>query len=261
MGLGVILEAPKIFSIPVAAVFIGVVIEAACTLLLFEFDEGITSTQKVEIISLQKSNEFLLSQGQELEALAIRARREAAKATERAAQLEKDAAMARASVADANARAAEASQKAAEAELALEKLKTPRTLGLARQQAVAAAVRPFAGQRYETAISDAADDGLVFWQSLCATLESAGWMYLPPPPGQPSKGVPAAYIPIAAIPGVEILFDPAKESEVGPAALALGNALHADGMVVAVNRELRSKPNEAERDILFIRIGARVPPP
>jgi hypothetical protein len=35
VGLGVILEASKIFSLPVAAVFVGVVIEAACTLLLF----------------------------------------------------------------------------------------------------------------------------------------------------------------------------------------------------------------------------------
>jgi hypothetical protein len=61
VGLGVILEAPKILSIPVAAVFLGIVIEAACTLLLFGFDEGISSkqqetieAQRTQIIALEK---------------------------------------------------------------------------------------------------------------------------------------------------------------------------------------------------------------
>jgi hypothetical protein len=170
------------------------------------------------------------------------------------ARLSTEAEVARASIAEANARAAEA-------QLALEKLKTPRTLVPARQRAVAAAIRPFAGQRYLVAISDAADDGLVFWQSLHATLESAGWVYVAPAPGQPAKGVPPAHIPIAAVPGVEILFDPAKEQELTPPALALGNALHADGMVVAVDRNSQSNPNRAEQDILIVRIGARVPSP
>jgi hypothetical protein len=52
VGLGVILEAPKIISMPVAAVFVGVVIEAACTLLLFGFDEGISSAQQAKIGAL-----------------------------------------------------------------------------------------------------------------------------------------------------------------------------------------------------------------
>jgi hypothetical protein len=54
VGLGVILEAPKIFSVPVAAVFIGVIIEAACTLLLFGFDEGISQSQQNRIASLDQ---------------------------------------------------------------------------------------------------------------------------------------------------------------------------------------------------------------
>ena len=55
VGLGVILEAPKILSGPVAAVFLGVVIEAACTLLLFQFDEGITGKQKTDIEAQQST--------------------------------------------------------------------------------------------------------------------------------------------------------------------------------------------------------------
>jgi hypothetical protein len=107
VGLGIILEAEKFWSVPTMLVVFGVAFEAICTILLFGFDEGISSAQqniiegeRTEIISLQQSNKKLTAQGQVL--------------TERAAQLGKDAAV--------------ASQKAAEAQLALEKLKAPRTL-------------------------------------------------------------------------------------------------------------------------------------
>jgi hypothetical protein len=155
---------------------------------------------------------------------------------------------------------AEANARAAEAQLALERLKRPRTLGPARQQFIADAVGAYAGQRYRAAVSSAADDGIAFWESLYAALEQAGWVYIPMAPGQPSVGSPPAGIPIAAAPGIEIIFDPAKEAQEAPAALALGNAIHADETVVAVNRNNMSDPNEADRDILLIRIGARVPP-
>ncbi len=176
---------------------------------------------------------------------------EAAKANEHARTLEK-------AVAEANARGEEAKAEAAKAQLALEKLKTPRTLGPARQQAIVGAVKPFAGQRYEPLISQGADDGLAFWESLYVTLEKAGWKYVPV--AAPSVGRPPAGIPIAAIPGVEIRIDPGKKDELVSAALALGNALHADGTVVAVNINNQSRPAEADRDILLVVIGARVPP-
>jgi hypothetical protein len=121
------------------------------------------------------------------------------------------------------------------------------------------ATKPFKGQRYRAAISQGADDGLAFWESLYVTLEKAGWIYLPA--GAPSMGNPPAGVPIAAIPGVKIRFDPAKENELAPAALALGNALNADGTVVAVNRDTQINPNQAEQNDLLIVIGARVPPP
>jgi hypothetical protein len=53
VGLGVILEAHKIFSLPTLSVIIGVVLEAACTLLLFEFDEGISRAQQSKIVAMQ----------------------------------------------------------------------------------------------------------------------------------------------------------------------------------------------------------------
>jgi hypothetical protein len=185
---------------------------------------------------------------------------DAAKARERTAALEKETTEAKVGIATADARAAEANAHAAQAQLALEKLKMPRTLGPLRQQLVIATIKPFAGQRYRASVSQAADDGIAFWESIYTALEKAGWVYLAMPPGQPAVGNPPAGIPIAAAPGVEIIFDPAKENELTPAALALGNAIHADGTVVAVNRDNHSDPNEAGRDVLMIRIGARVPP-
>lgn len=148
--------------------------------------------------------------------------------------------------------------RAITAEKELARVKAPRTLTPQKQEFVAAISKPFAGQRYRAAISQAADDGPAFWESLYLALKSAGWVYLPASP--PSVGNPPAGIPIAAAPGVEIVFDATKEHELAPAALALGNALHTDGMVVAVNRDTNSNPEEAARDILQIQIGTRVPP-
>jgi hypothetical protein len=54
VGLGVILEAHKIFSLPTLSVFIGIVLEAICTLLLFTFDEGISKAQTDKIITLEE---------------------------------------------------------------------------------------------------------------------------------------------------------------------------------------------------------------
>jgi hypothetical protein len=65
VGLGVILEAPKIISLPVAAVFLGVVIESACTLMLFGFDEGISSKQQDRLFETSKA--LLLTDQQLLE--------------------------------------------------------------------------------------------------------------------------------------------------------------------------------------------------
>jgi hypothetical protein len=65
--------------------------------------------------------------------------------------------------------------RATTAESALGKLKTPRTLTAERQREIANAIKLFASQRYRVAISSAADDGIAFWESLYAALESADW--------------------------------------------------------------------------------------
>lgn len=61
VGVGIVLEAERKCSIPTLLVIVGVVLEAICTILLFEFDEGISGSQQstiklqqATIISLQR---------------------------------------------------------------------------------------------------------------------------------------------------------------------------------------------------------------
>jgi hypothetical protein len=99
--------------------------------------------------------------------------------SDHAAQLSEDVETQRAASEAAQAQIADAQARTKEAELALEKLRTPRTLNPERQKFVAEAIAPFKGQRYRVAISSGADDGLAFWESLYVTLNAAGWIYVP----------------------------------------------------------------------------------
>ncbi len=56
--------------------------------------------------------------------------------------------------------------RASIAESQLANLKKPRTFTLARQQFVSAATAPYAGQRYRAVVSQAADDGIAYWESI-----------------------------------------------------------------------------------------------
>jgi hypothetical protein len=99
---------------------------------------------------------------------------DAAKARERTAALEKETTEAKAGIAAADARAAEASQKAAEAQLALEKLKAPRTLTGEEQDIMISRLKAFVPQQY--ALS--AGQGQEAENLLClldSILQRAGW--------------------------------------------------------------------------------------
>lgn len=158
VAAGIILESPKysesIHRIANKLVIGGVAVEALCTIGLFVFDEGISGAQQSRIAELQKSNNFLLAQGQEAEAFASRARRDAAKANEHAAQLEKEA---------------------AEAQLALQRFKAPRWLTQLQQDALVDTMRPFAPQEYALSAGEGqeAENLLCLLDSL---LQRAGWV-------------------------------------------------------------------------------------
>jgi hypothetical protein len=55
VGIGIIWEAARdghLWTLPTACVLIGVIVEAGATVVLFEFDEGITHAQQAQIIAL-----------------------------------------------------------------------------------------------------------------------------------------------------------------------------------------------------------------
>ena len=184
-------------------------------------------------------------------------------ATERIAKTESDSRVAiekaQADSTKSLAEAASANARALEAQLALEKLKAPRTLTADQQADLAKKLRSFAGQRFRAAISQAADDGPSFWKTLHATLETAGWTYVPPDGGI-WIGDPPAGVPITAVPGVAIFIDPAKLTELSPAAEALGNALLAERMKVTANVSGYKSDDEAVQNTLQIVIGVRAQP-
>jgi hypothetical protein len=176
---------------------------------------------------------------------------EVTKLTAETVRLSAEAETARAAIADANARALEA-------QLALEKLKTPRDLKPEQQERVTSAAQAFAGQRYQAAISQGADDGPSFWKTLHLALKNAGWEYIPP--SGPWVGDPPASIPIAAVPGVAIFVDRSKLQELEPAVLALGNALKAGGIRVIANVSGYDSADEMQQRTIQIVIGARAQP-
>jgi hypothetical protein len=80
---------------------------------------------------------------------------------------------------EANAAASEANEKVAEAQLALARLRSPRTIAQDRRGAFADKLRFFTGRPYIASVSSAADDGPAFWRSLYDALQDAGWSYIP----------------------------------------------------------------------------------
>ena len=215
----------------------GVAIEAACTVSLFVFDERISGAQQStileqqsQIISLQKSSDFLLAQGQELAALAGRARREATNATERAAQLEKDATTARLEIANANTRAAEASEKAAKAELALEQFRAPRKIRL--WQSMTETLSAFKGTPFDIGIQTESEP-IIFLGQLTQILEAAGWVWKPSSELQGLQFKALGKPPMALIVlrgGVQVRIAKSRLSEWGKAIAALSDALTAENL-------------------------------
>lgn len=135
---------------------------------------------------------------------------------------------------EANAAASEANEKAAKAQLALARLKSPRTIGQDRRGAFADKLRFFAGRQYIASISSAADDGPAFWRSLHDALRDAGWSYIPPARNAISFGDPPANTGPLAIPGIDIRCDCDPKDEAVKAAQALRDALMDEGIVASV---------------------------
>jgi hypothetical protein len=180
------------------------------------------------------------------------AKAEATKAHERIAELSTQAEDLRKGTADANARAAEA-------QLALEKLKAPRSLSRDQMEAIANKLRPFAKTRFDLSVIIGDPEAIGFLGFIADSLEAAGWTWIeynhPSGPfmnvynvaGKPNIGQ-QGWI------GVSIQVFDDHAAQLSPAADELLAALKAVGVAAS-----RDKANDAipNHDTVHVLVGRK----
>jgi hypothetical protein len=129
----------------------------------------------LEVAGFNAKSEAARKSAAEADERAARASERAGKAEEHAAEASKKAESFRLQIADSNERAAKAEQHAAEANLALERLKTPRTLNGEQQQRIVDKLKPFAGQRFSPLIFPDGES-ISLLRVIEGILDRAGWV-------------------------------------------------------------------------------------
>ena len=136
--------------------------------------------------------------------------------------------------AQANERASEADERAAQANLALAKLKAPRTLNVEQQALISDALKPFGKQQFDVAIS-VMDEPKTLLPMIESALRHAGWQEIDwkgngniaeityTREGSPMVGI----VPIS---GVVVQMHPEKVKELFSVAQALAAILNKEGI-------------------------------
>lgn len=163
----------------VGIVAIGGVVVAAATYAVIKLQRAESAQAKRELIEYQAKAESETAAANAIGEAAKRdaadANKEAGRANERTAELEKVAAEAKERTAQLEKGVAEANARAAEAQLALERFKAPRSIAVARQNAIAAKLRPFAGQKFDLAVNSGDPEAVSLAETIEDILTKAGW--------------------------------------------------------------------------------------
>jgi hypothetical protein len=174
---------------------------------------------------------------------------EALKWTNETARLEAEARLARAATANATARALEA-------EVALEKLKAPRTIAEEQRQRIIRAIKPFSGMHFDFAVRPDPEPES-FMEQLAATLQAAGWIRQAKQnagspvvaiPGKPNAAITTDFIGL----GAEI--DSTRTPNWSEALAALVNSLSAEGFHMRSNV---ASDGTAPPDAIHIFVGPK----
>jgi hypothetical protein len=147
---------------------------------------------------------------------------------------------------------AEANARASEAQLALERLKAPRSISGEQQAQLTALLKPFAGQEYSGMVAGSVPDARALWVMIDKVLTAANWVRMPP--WGAAVGEPPAGIPIAPSDGVTIFVPAADVAELAPAAKTLASALAAFGIVTVAAAD--SGPQTRPK-IMVVEIGTK----
>jgi hypothetical protein len=176
-------------------------------------------------------------------------RLEIAQLTTEGQRLSKEAESAKAAIADANARTAEA-----QAELA--RFKAPRVLSAEQQGRIVDKLRVFSGTRFDGSIGPKGDVEPLFAMRFIATsLASAGWIQVPwTGSGETYTEAPLPALGLTTVSNVIVDVHPDHWAALGPAAIALADALNAEGIAAIAD----SKPTTIPGDLIHLRIGRKL---
>lgn len=158
--------------------------------------------------------------------------------------------------ATANERAAVAELQAAQARLELQNFKAPRTLNQVQLARVAEKLKPFAGTVYDAGIGPKGDpEPLYILRSIHAALSSAAWDQIPwTGGGDTYTELGMETVGLTMVTNVIIDVHPGKWHKFGPAAVALAEALAAEGIDAIAD----STPTSMDSDAIHVRIGRKL---
>jgi len=175
---------------------------------------------------------------------------------EKVAALAKDTAGAKKDAATAGAQIAEANARSLEAQTALAKFKAPRVLIAGQQLNVTAKIARFAGQKFDMGVNAGEPEAGYLLDAIEAAMNHAGWQQID------WKGGDIVYtrpdhrvVGIVSMIGVFAQMDRDKVSEFGDAAVALIEALKAEG--IEAKAEPGSGTHAENKDAIHIIIGKK----
>jgi hypothetical protein len=163
-------------------------------------------------------------------------------------------------VASANEKAAQATARALEAQLALEKFKAPRTLTPEQRDRIVDKLKQFSGTEYDITISEYEPEILDFVLTLELVLSTAGWTELD------WKGTGEALIrggekalirEGVAVTNVLIGVQTDQPPELFKFALALSDALEAEGVTATAGKHIRHEMSSTNANAIHIMIGRK----
>ena len=189
-----------------------------------------------------------------LEKQTAEAKKETILAQEHIAQLNKETARLSAAAEISRAAIAEANARAVEAQLALEKYKAPRSLSPLQQSAITEAMSPFAGVGFVFSVQTDPEP-IALMEQIGKVLTDAKWQWLPAegPIVWTSPGKPQASI--IAFSGISIQIDDSLTAQVGPAVIALNEALNEVGIESSTKRIVDG--TEPVRTAIHIYVGKK----
>jgi hypothetical protein len=167
---------------------------------------------------------------------------------------------ARAAIAGANERAAEATQKAQEASLELAKFKAPRVLTEEQRGRIVDKLKQFSGTEYDIAISDSEPEILSLVFAMELVLSTAGWTELDwQGTGQALiRGGKQPLIRLgASVTNVLIVAHTGQPAKLFEFALALSNALKAEGVEAVAQSVIPHEMSSTNANAIHILIGRK----